>query len=110
MQSENLDMGDLTEARRKSIAETIRSISPEQLKELGSELFPYFDHPWRERCYTFIEENAGATFYHATTHDNVHIVYCHAKNVGMWFLRGTGMGALQAKGLGMLKQIVESPK
>jgi uncharacterized Zn-finger protein len=104
---ENLNMDDLTAARRKAIAETIKTIDVEQLNALCEGLFPNLDHPWREKVFTFISENAGATFHHATTNDRVHIIYCHAKDKGMWFLPGSGMGPLQAKGLKILKDIVE---
>lgn len=104
---ENLNMDDLTEERRKSIAETIKTISVEELKGLGDGLFPYHDHPWREKFFTFIANNSGATFHHAVTHDRVHVIYCQGVDKGMWFLPGSGMGPLQAKGLKILKAIVE---
>jgi uncharacterized Zn-finger protein len=104
---ENLNMDDLTEARRKSIAETIKTIDVEELKALCEGLFPSFDHPWRERVFDFIKENASATFHHAVTHDRVHFIYCHTKDKGMWFLPGSGMGPMQPKGLKILKEIVE---
>jgi hypothetical protein len=107
MPSENLNMDELTEERRKALAETIRTISVEELKALGEGLFPYHDHPWREKFFGFITENASATFHHATTNDRIHIIYCHAKDKGMWFLPGSGMGPLQANGLKIMKEIVE---
>ena len=107
MTPENLNMEEITESRRKAIAGSIRAISTEELKALGERLFPLVDHPWREKFFGIIAENPGATFHHATTHDNVQIIYCHAKEKGMWFLPGTGMGPMQSKGLGILKQIVE---
>ncbi len=107
MPTENLNMDEISEARRKAIAESIEVISVEALKTLGEGLFPYFDHPWRETFFGFIAENSSATFHHATTHDRVHIIYCHAKDRGMWFLPGSGMGPLQPKGLKTLKEIVE---
>jgi hypothetical protein len=101
-------MDDLTEARRQAIKETIKPISVEDLKTLGEGLFPYHDHPWREKFFTFVSENSAAGFHHAQTDDRVHIIYCHAKNQGMWFTPGSGMGPLQAKGLQILKETVES--
>ena len=106
---DNFNMDDLTDARRKAIAESIHPISVEELKALGEGLFPTHDHPWREKFFGFISENAGATFHHATTHDRVHIIYCRDKDRGMWFLPGLGMGPIQPKGLAILKQIVEAP-
>ena len=104
---DNLNMDEVTEARRKAIAESIHTISVEELKALGEGLFPYVDHPWREKFFTFIDENSGATFHHAKTDDLIHIIYCRAKERGMWFKPGSGMGPMQPKGLGILKGIVE---
>src|SRR4051812_46335420 len=107
MPFETIDIGEITEARRKAIAASIRTINVEELKALGEKLFPHLDHPWREKFFGFIAENAGATFHQATTHDDVQILYCHDKNKGMWFVQGIGMGPMQPKGLGFLKQVVE---
>jgi len=110
MPPEDLNMDEMTEARREAIAASIRTISMEELKTLGEGLFPYIDHPWRDRFFSFVNENAAATFYHATTHDRVHIIYCAGQNNGMWFRPGSGMGPLQAKGLKILKEIVEGKR
>ena len=107
MPFDTINIEEITKARRKAIAESIRTISAEELKALGEKLFPGVDHPWREKFFAFITENSGATFHHATAHDGVQIIYCHAKDKGMWFLPGSGMGPMQPKGLGILKQIVE---
>jgi len=110
MPSENLNMEEVTQARRKSIAETIRSVTVEELKSIGNDLFPTFDHPWREVFFNFVSENATASFYHAVTDDRIHIIYCHTKEKGMWFMPGSGMGPLQAKGLKILKEVVQTGK
>ncbi|MDB6175621.1 MAG: hypothetical protein JWL59_4932 [Chthoniobacteraceae bacterium] len=107
MPSENLNMDDLTGARRKSIAESIHTISVEELKALGEGLFPLVNHPWREKFFNFLSENSGAAFYHAVTDDSVHVIYCPAREKGIWFLPGSGMGPMQPKGLRILKEIVE---
>lgn len=104
---DNQSMDDITDARRRSIEETIKTISVEELNGLGEGIFPSHDHPWREKFFRFISENAGASFYHAVTHDRVHIIYCQAKDEGMWFQPGSGMGPLQEKGRKILKAIVE---
>ena len=107
MPFDTVNMEEITKARRKAIAESIRTISVEELKALGARLFPLMDNPWRDKFFAFITENAGATFHHAIAHDGVQIIYCPAKDKGMWFLPGSGMGPMQPKGLGILKQIVE---
>jgi len=107
MPFETVNMEEITEARRKAIAGSIRTISVEELKALGERLFPLMDNPWREKFFGFIAENAAATFHHATTHDGVQIVYCRTEDKGMWFMPGIGMGPMQPKGRAILKQIVE---
>ena len=108
MPSDPLNMDDLNKARRKAIEETIRSISVDELRVLGEGLFPQLDHPWRDKFFGFVAENANATFHHAMTDDGIHIIYCHAQGKGMWFVPGSGMGPMQATGLKALKEIVEA--
>ncbi len=108
MPFETINMEEITKARRKAIAESIRTISVEELKTLGERLFPFVDDPWREKFFDFIAENPGATFHHAITHDGVQLIYCRTQEKGMWFMPGTGMGPMQPKGLAILKQIVEN--
>jgi hypothetical protein len=100
-------MEEITDARRKAIAASIRIISLEELKALGEKLFPYAGDVWRENYFAFLAENPGATFHHATSHDGVQFIYCNAKDKGIWFLPKTGMGPMQPKGRAILKQIVE---
>jgi hypothetical protein len=107
MPFETINIEEINQARRKAIAASIRTISVEELKALGERLFPLLDNPWRDRFFDFITGDSGATFYHAATHDGVELIYCHAKQKGMWFIPGTGMGPMQPKGLTALKQIVE---
>lgn len=102
----NLD--NLMHERRAAVAESIHTISTEEMKALGEVIFPYVDHHWREKYFAFVNENASATFHHAITSDRAHILYCHAQQKGMWFVSGSGMGPLQAKGLQIMKEIVES--
>jgi hypothetical protein len=106
MPFEAINMEEITKARRKAIAESIRTVSVEELKALGERLFPFVDDPWREKFFDFITENSS-TFHHATAHDGVQIIYCPAKDKGMWFMPGVGMGPMQPKGRAILKQIVE---
>ena len=106
MPFEKFDLENLDKERRKAIAKSIRTISVEELKSLGGELFHYADDPWRETFFRFIAENAGATFDHAVTSDGVNIVYCRDQDKGMWFLPGSGMGPLQATGRQIMKQMI----
>jgi hypothetical protein len=106
MPFETFDLENLNKERRKAIAKSIRTISVEELKAMGQELFRYADDPWREAFFKFIAENSGATFHHAVTSDGVNILYCRDQDKGMWFLTGSGMGPLQATGRQIMKEMV----
>ena len=67
MPFEKFDLENLDKERRKAVANSIRTISVEELKALGNEIFRYADDPWREKFFGFIAENPGATFHHAVT-------------------------------------------
>ena len=81
MPFEKFDLENLDKERRKAIAKSVRTISAEELKKIGEEIFPSADDPWREAFFRFIAENSGATFHYAVTSDGVHIVYCRDKYV-----------------------------
>ena len=106
MAFEKFDLENLDKERRKAIASSIRSISVEELKKLGGELFRYAEDPWREAFFQFIAENPGSTYHHAIMSDGVNIVYCRDKDKGIWFLPGSGMGPLQATGRKVMKDAI----
>ena len=108
MPFEKFDLETLTKERRKAIAKSIRTVDTEELKKIGEESFRYAEDPWRQAFFRFIAENPGATFHHAVTSDNVNIVYCRDKDKGMWFLPGSGMGPLQARGKKVMKEMIEA--
>jgi hypothetical protein len=108
MPFDKFDLEELTKERRKAIAKSIRTVEAEELKKIGEEIFRYAEDPWREAFFRFIAENPGATFHHAVTSDNVNIIYCRDKDKGMWFLPGSGMGPLQARGKRVMKEMIES--
>ena len=57
--------------------------------------------------FQFLEENSGSTVYHATTNDQIEVLYCPDKEAGIWFLPQGGVGLLQIRELGILKEIIE---
>ena len=59
MEPENLDIEQINEDRRKAIQQNIEAISIDDLKALGEKLFPYPDHPWREKFFAFIEQQSA---------------------------------------------------
>ena len=107
MAFEKFDLENLDKERRKSIAKSIRTVSVEELKKIGEEIFPHADDHWREAFFRFITENSGATFHYAVTSDGVHIVFCRDKDKGMWFMPGTGKGPLQARGRKIMTEMIQ---
>jgi hypothetical protein len=106
MEPENLDIEQINEDRRKAIQQNIEVIGVDDLKALGEKLFPYADHPWREKFFEFIEQHSGDTCYHATTNDGIDILYCPATEKGMWYTKARGMGPLSPKAIAAMKEIV----
>jgi hypothetical protein len=107
MKRENLDINEITDERRKSLAQTLQPVDLQRVKAIGEEIFRYYDDPWREKFFAFLAENSAATFHHGTTSDGIQFVYCHDKNRGIWFMPQVGMGPLQPKGLAIMKELVE---
>src|SRR6476646_2211971 len=108
MPFEKFDLEALTKERRKAIAKSIRTVSTEELKKIGEEIFRYAEDPWREAFFRFIAENPGATFHHVVTSDNVNIVYCRDKDKVMWVLPGSVMGPWHARGKKVMKEMIEA--
>jgi len=106
MPFEKFDLENLDKERRKAIAKSIRTISVEELKALGEQIFRFADDPWREAFFRFIAENPGATFHHAVMSDGVNLVYSRDKDKGIWFLPGSGLGPLQATGRKAMSEII----
>jgi len=110
MPFEKFDLENLDKERRKGIASSIRTISVEELKAIGEQIFRYADDPWREAFFKFIAQNSGATFHRAVMSDGVNIVYCRDKDKGIWFLPGSGLGPLQATGRKVMSDIIRGQR
>ena len=96
------------EERRAMVRKTIRPATIEELKQLAETLFPVVTDPWAERFNTFLTEHSHEKFYLAEA-PGARIVYCRDAGSGIWFIPGTGVGIIQAKGLQALAEIVDSP-
>src|SRR5262249_23120933 len=110
MPFEKFDLENLDKERRKAITNSIRTISVEELKALGNEIFRYADDPWREAVFQVISEKPRATFHHAVMRDRLNIIYCRDKDKGIWFLPGSGLGPLQATGRKAMSDIIRGQR
>ena len=96
---------DQTEARRRMIVKTIREIGLDELRELGGRLFRYSDDPWRVAFFAFLDENPGGPIYYAEAGGEAEVVFCPARNKGLWYIAGKGMGPLQDRALKVLAEV-----
>jgi hypothetical protein len=96
---------EITDARRKAIAKSIRTIDVTELKKLGEEIFDSPDHPWRETFFQLIE-TPGAAIYHADAGEGVIFLYDRNADKGLWCLPGSGMGPLSTKGRQIMKDAI----
>ena len=105
---EFVDIDTTDKERHKAIAKSIRVISVEELKKLGEEIFDSPDRPWRETFLRLIEENPGATFYHASAGEGVIFLYIRDQDKGLWYLSGSGLGPLSVAGRQLMKEAIEA--
>jgi hypothetical protein len=101
------DVDSITEARRKAVAKSIRTINLEDLRKLADEIFHSPDDPWKQTLLQLISENPGATFYHAEAGEKVIFLYCHGQDKGLWCLPKSGMGPLSVKGRQIIKEAIK---
>ena len=106
MEQENFNFDEIRETRHHDVSASLRTISVVELKALTDELFPYVDHPWLEKFSSVINDPSSGIMRHAIVDHHVHVLYCHDKDIGMWFIRGSGMGPLQPEQLEIMKEIV----
>src|SRR6185295_2820093 len=107
MAFERFNFDQLTKERRIAIAKSIRTVTIEELKKLGEELFPFVDDSWRDAFFGFINQNPHSTYHHAVTNDGVHLLYCRDEDRGLWFLPGSGKGPLQERGRTAMRNAIE---
>ena len=107
MPFDKIDIESITEERRKSVAKSIRTISVEELKKLGDQVFHDPDDPGREVFFRFVAEHSHTTIHHAIASDGVNMLYCRDEDKGIWFFPGVGKGILSPAGRQMMREGIE---
>jgi len=107
MKTENLNFEEIMDKRRQAVEDSLSTISVAELRALVDELFPNVDHPWLEKFTSVINDPSSGTIHHAIVDDRVHILYCSNKDIGMWFILGSGKGPLEPVHLKVMKAIVQ---
>jgi hypothetical protein len=108
MSYDNEWLDQTLDARRKSVRETIRPATLEELQALGTERFPIATDPWAENYRNFLTEHPRDHYYLGKTHEGAEVVYCREAGRAIWFLPGKGMGIVQPRGLKILAEAVAS--
>lgn len=106
MEPENLDYGSFIESNRKAVEKSIRPMTRDEVNSLMASFFPDTSHPWSASFREFVERNATDAFYHADALDHVQIVYCRAREKGVWFIPNCALGILDGVPLKVMKEVV----
>ena len=104
---EKYDLETLNAERRAAMAKSLRTINVDELKKIGTKLFPMADDSWRELFFQFIGDNPHATYHYALTSDDVNIVYCKDRDKGLWFTSHGAKGPLGERGRTVMKEMIE---
>jgi hypothetical protein len=107
MPFDKIDIESITKERRKSVAKSIRTISIEELKKFGDEVFHDLDDPGREVFFRFVAEHSHTIIHHAVASDGVNMLYCRDADKGIWFVPGVGKGILSPTGRQMMREAIE---
>ena len=106
-----LDIQTITEARRKAIQQSLRSISIDELNKIAEDHQEEFlSDPWREKFLRLITKHPEMSFYHAVLPEGVFIVYCRDEDFGLWILAGSGMGPLPEEAKRLMKEAIGGTK
>ena len=107
MISEKFDLDTLNAERRVAMKKSLRTVSVEEMNQIGEKVFPSAGDEWRTLFFQFIGEHPHATYHYALTSDNVNIVYCKDGDKGIWFTASGAKGPLGERGRTVMKQMIE---
>jgi hypothetical protein len=86
-----LDMQNITEARRKAIQQSLRSISVDELKKISRDQLAEFEgDPWQTKFVRIMEQYPQGSFYCAVVPEGATVLYCCEQDAGMWVCRAAG--------------------
>ena len=105
-----LDIQTITEARRKAIQQSLRTLSVDELKKIArDELADFEGDPWQENFLRIIAERPQGSFYCAVVPEGATVLYCREEDTGVWILPGGGMGPLEDSGKRLLREAIGLP-
>ena len=101
----------ILEQRRKSIQQSLRSISVEELNEIAKRHQEEFvDDPWRVAFVRLVAEHPHGSFYYALPQSGLEVLYFREQDFGIWVLRGSGMGPLDDQAKRHMKEAITAAR
>ncbi len=104
---------EILSARLKSVTESLRRATPEEVHKLLGEVFAADpSHPWMESSTRFVQDHQDETAYRAETSDGVRLVFYPRTGRGMWYIFDTkrkklsGVGIISENNIKRLTQLV----
>lgn len=100
MQPPNRSFDETLAARLKSVGESLRPVTPEELHKLLAEIFARDPlHPWVESSARFVQDHQDETAYSAQISDGVGLVFYPRTRRGMWYQFDKGLGKVAGIGI-----------
>jgi len=107
--NEEFDIQAVWDHRREAAADSLRSASVEEIKQLINTIFTdRTTHPWFERFQAFVDGHNGETILRGEVPDGIGFVYYPKSNRGMWFKSGMtleAVGLVSGRGLTVLGEL-----
>ena len=99
---------ELWEERRKSVRESLRVITIDELTDiLRQHDEEFIGNPWRDEFVRLMGGKPQPSFYCALPQQDAIIYYCRDTDYGVWVLPNSGMGPLDATGKRLMKEAIE---
>jgi hypothetical protein len=101
---------ELWEERRKSVHDSLATITVDELKKIVKEHEEEFvENPARDEFLRLMAEQPQASYYTAVPQKDVVVYYCRDAEFGVWVVAGSGIGHLDAHGKRLMKEAMEGP-
>jgi len=100
MEPANPSFDETLAARLKSVGESLRPATAEELHKLLAEIFARDPlHPWVESSTRFVQDHQDETAYSAQISDGVGLVFYPRTGRGIWYQFDKGLGKVAGIGI-----------
>jgi hypothetical protein len=100
----------VNEERREAVQQSLGSLTIEELKTIVNDVLAEFEgDPWKEKFLRVMEEHPQGSFYRAAINEGAILLYCRDADIGVWVLRGSGMGPLPEPAKRDMREAIAAP-